>query len=627
VRIARHTKGSLPGGCGTTTTNFTNSTPVVIPTGPAVVTSTVVVSGAGSYLYDLNVTTFIQHTFSADLDITITSPAGTVVTLTTDNGGSNDDVFNGTVWDDQADPGGQVPYTADEGLVTDHTYANLTLASPLVPEEALGAFNGEDPNGTWTITISDDLAGDGGSLNSWSLAVTTLPSAPTITTVPTATNATPVVIPTGPAVVTSTIVVSGAATALLDVKATTFIQHTFSADLDITITSPAGTVVTLTTDNGGSNDDVFNGTVWDDKADPGGQVPYTADEGLVTDHTYANLTLASPLVPEEAMSAFVGEDPNGTWTITISDDLAGDGGSLNSWSLDIRTFTCAVAASADLQITKTDGVTSVTAGGSAIYTITATNAGPSAASPATVTDTFPAACTSVSYTSTAAGGATGNTASGTGSINDAALSLPAGSSVTYTATCSISAAASGTLDNTATISSAVTDPTPANNSATDSDTITAAAAMADLSLTKVLTTAGAIHVGDNVTYALTVTNNGPANATGVTVTDTLPAGLTYVSNSCGATFASPTLTWNVGNLAVSASATCNLTATVNQAGVIINAASASGNETDPTPANNAATAAVTTVAEVPTLDGLGLAALAILLAVSAAFALRRKRRT
>jgi uncharacterized repeat protein (TIGR01451 family) len=617
---------ATPSGCGQTTTNFTQSTPVVIPTGPAVVTSTIVVSGADPYLYDLDVLTHIQHTFSADLDITITSPAGTVVTLTTDNGAGNDDVFNGTLWDDDANPGGQVPYTTNDGLVTDQLYANLTVATPLVPEEALGAFVGEDPNGTWTLTISDDLAGDGGSLNDWSLAVTTFPSAPIVATVPTATNSTPVVIPTGPAVVTSTIVVSGAGTSILDVNATTFIQHTFSADLDVTITSPSGTVVTLTTDNGAGNDDVFNGTVWDDSANPGGQVPYTTNNGLVTDQLYANLTLASPLVPEEAMAAFIGEDPNGTWTLTISDDLAGDGGSLNSWSLDIKTFTCAVAASADLSITKTDGAASVTPGGTTTYTITASNAGPSAASPATVTDTFPAACTSVSYTSTATGGATGNTAAGSGNLNDTALNLPAGSSVTNTATCSINPGATGTLANTATISSAVSDPNPANNSATDTDTF---AASADLSLTKTLTTSGVIHVGDNVVFALTVTNSGPGNATGVVVTDTLPAGLTYVSNSCGATFASPTLTWNVGALAASASATCNLTATVNQAGPVVNSASATGNESDPTPANNATTATVTVAgvaAVVPTLDTLGLAALAILLAASAAFALRRRRR-
>ena len=48
----------------------------------------------------------------------------------------------------------------NDGLVTDHVYVNNTLASPLVPEEALGAFIGENPNGTWTLTVSDDEADD-----------------------------------------------------------------------------------------------------------------------------------------------------------------------------------------------------------------------------------------------------------------------------------------------------------------------------------------------------------------------------------------------------------------------------------------------------------------------------------
>jgi subtilisin-like proprotein convertase family protein len=331
-----------PANCTPTTTNFANNTPLAIPTGPAVVSNTIVVSGVGPFLWDLDLTTNLTHTFSADLDITLMSPAGTVVTLTTDNGAGNDNNFNGTLWDDDANPAGQVPYTTNNGMATDHAYVNLTTATPLVPEEAMAAFIGEDPNGTWTITISDDLAGDGGSLT-WSIDVTTFPSAPTNTTASFSNN-TPVAIPTGPAVVTSTIVVSGAGTTLCDVNVTTALSHTFAADLDVTVMSPAGTVVTLTTDNGAGNDDVFNGTVWDDDANPAGQVPYVTNSGLVTDHPYVNLTLASPLVPEEALGAFIGEDPNGTWTITISDDLAGtDGGTLSSWSLDITTCTCAVA--------------------------------------------------------------------------------------------------------------------------------------------------------------------------------------------------------------------------------------------------------------------------------------------
>ena len=332
-----------PGPCVCTPQTFTNTTPLGIPTGPAVVTSTLTVTGAGPVLADVNLTTFITHTFAADLDITITSPAGTVVTLTTDNGAGNDNVFNGTVWDDDANPAGQVPYVTNNGLVTDHAYANLTVASPLVPEEVLAAFIGEDPNGTWTVTISDDLAGDGGSLDSWTLNLCTLPAAPAGTTT-SFTNNTPVGIPTGPAVVTSTLIVTGAGAQIGKVTLLTNLTHTFAADLDITITSPAGTVVTLTTDNGAGNDNVFNGTLWDDDANPAGQVPYVTNSGLVTDHPYVNLTVASPLVPEEALAAFIGEDPNGTWTVTISDDLAGDGGSLDSWTLNITTITCETAA-------------------------------------------------------------------------------------------------------------------------------------------------------------------------------------------------------------------------------------------------------------------------------------------
>ena len=131
----------------------------------------------------------------------------------------------------------------------------------------------------------------------------------------------------------------------------------------------------------------------------------------------------------------------------------------------------AAPPSADLAITKTDGVASVNAGGSTTYTITASNAGPDAATGATVADTFPAACTSVSWTCAGAGGGT-CTANGSGNINDS-VNLPSGGSVTYTATCAVSSGASGSLINTATVTApaGTTDPTPGNNSATDTDTI------------------------------------------------------------------------------------------------------------------------------------------------------------
>jgi subtilisin-like proprotein convertase family protein/MFS family permease len=323
-------------GCGKSKATFASTAPVAVADA-GVVTSTITVAGAGNFLSDVDVTTFLQHTFGSDIDMTLTSPAGTVVTLTTDNGYQWDNVFNGTVWDDSADPGGQVPYTANDGLATDHAYGDLITASSLVPEEAFAAFNGEDPNGNWTLTVSDDTVGDGGWLNKWSLDLATFTSAPAISS-SAFTDNTPVTVPDGAAsVVTSTITVAGAGNYLSDVDATTFLQHSFASDIDMTLTSPAGTVVTLTTDSGAGADDVFNGTVWDDSADPGGQVPYTSDDGLASDHLYVNQTTATPLVPEEAMGAFIGENPNGIWTLTVSDDTSYDGGTLNRWSLDLDT--------------------------------------------------------------------------------------------------------------------------------------------------------------------------------------------------------------------------------------------------------------------------------------------------
>ena len=103
---------------------------------------------------------------------------------------------------------------------------------------------------------------------------------------------------------------------------------------------------------------------------------------------------------------------------------------------------------ADLSITKTDGVTTAVAGGSITYTITASNAGPDSVVGATVADTFPAALTAT-WTCVGAGGGT-CTAAGAGNINDT-VNLPAGGSVTYTASASLSASATGTLVNTATV--------------------------------------------------------------------------------------------------------------------------------------------------------------------------------
>ena len=303
-------------GATVTTTNFTNTTVMPIPDtpGPAI-NSTIVVSGVGTKLWDLDLTTFITHTYCADLDITLTSPAGTLIKVTTDNGGSNDDVFNGTTFDDSA----VIP-------VTDKAYVDHVLATPLVPEGHFARLRGEDPNGTWTLTIKDDRASNVGVLNYWWFDITTIDALPFGPTVHGA-STTALAIPDAPnPALVSTLVVSGASSPITDVDLTLAITHTNNSDLDVHLTSPSGTVVSITTGNGGSNDDVFNGTKFDDSA-----------VETASDHLYANLTVVTPLVPEGALARFIGEDPNGTWTLTIQDELPTNTGTLHSWSLDIAT--------------------------------------------------------------------------------------------------------------------------------------------------------------------------------------------------------------------------------------------------------------------------------------------------
>ncbi len=123
---------------------------------------------------------------------------------------------------------------------------------------------------------------------------------------------------------------------------------------------------------------------------------------------------------------------------------------------------------ADVSITKTNGAASTVAGSGVTYTITVANAGPANASGATVSDTFPASLSGVTWTCVGAVGGTCPTA-GAGNIN-VIVNLPAGGSVTFTATGTLNAAATGNLSNTATVSG-TNDPNPDNNSATDTDTI------------------------------------------------------------------------------------------------------------------------------------------------------------
>jgi uncharacterized repeat protein (TIGR01451 family) len=85
----------------------------------------------------------------------------------------------------------------------------------------------------------------------------------------------------------------------------------------------------------------------------------------------------------------------------------------------------------------------------------------------------------------------------------------------------------------------------------------------DLEVTKAVDNAN-VKSGDTVKYTVTVTNKGPDTATGVEVTDQLPAGMTYKAPNTASqgTYTNTTGIWVVGTLAKDAKATLTLDATV-----------------------------------------------------------------
>lgn len=112
---------------------------------------------------------------------------------------------------------------------------------------------------------------------------------------------------------------------------------------------------------------------------------------------------------------------------------------------------------------------------------------------------------------------------------------------------------------------------------------------ADLGLTK--TAPDGVVNGGSYRYVLAASNAGPDNATGVTVTDTLPAGVSFGASTCGATASGQTVTWPIGALANGGSASCTLTVsrTSLTCSSVVSTATISGAQPDPIPANNTAT--------------------------------------
>ena len=249
-----------------------------------------------------------------------------------------------------------------------------------------------------------------------------------------------------------------------------------------------------------------------------------------------------------------------------------------------------VVPAADLSIAKTDSPDPVTVGKDLSYSLLVSNHGPQDAAGVSVTDALPAGATLVSSSTTV------GSCSGTATVTCDLGTLANGASATVTIV--VRPGSAGQLSNTATVSSTTVDPVAGNDSSTTTTTVSPLEA--DLSIAKT-DSPDPVTVGSPLTWTLAVANHGPDAAAGVTVTDVLPAGATFVSSSTtvGSCSGTATVTCDLGALANGAGATVTIVVTPGSAGQLSNTATVSSTTDDPVAGNNSSTVSTTVNPQMP----------------------------
>jgi uncharacterized repeat protein (TIGR01451 family) len=273
---------------------------------------------------------------------------------------------------------------------------------------------------------------------------------------------------------------------------------------------------------------------------------------------------------------------------------------LVSWSAAAVQSLSSASASVEVSVAQ---MQPVAAGANFDYVIHVNNEGPDDAASVTLTFPLPAGVTFQSDSIPAGWLCTAPSTGSGGTINCTAATLPPGSA-TFTITASTPPTAAGTYSTTASITSATPDPN-SNDNTFDVDVLVTP--VTDFTVT-VAGNPNPVIAGSNLTWTVVTTNLGPSTATAASVSIPLPAPTTFVALT-------PPAGWNCSTPIPGASGTitCSLSAPMNPAAqatftVVSNVpASIAGGTTltttvsvsaatDTTPANDSASASVTTSA-------------------------------
>lgn len=265
--------------------------------------------------------------------------------------------------------------------------------------------------------------------------------------------------------------------------------------------------------------DGWTGIGWDcthDDASVGGDLvcTYAADlaVGAPTPALVITATVAADVAPPDQVVNVV----------SITETTTFDPNDLN----DEASATGTPGTSADISLDKAS-TGELVAGREAVYRFRVDNAGPSdAAATVHIVDDLPVGLTFVSSTSIEGDWTcTPDDPDGTAFTCDLTGPLAAGAFATVDVTVLVASDVTDPIENTATVSSPTDDPFPGNNTDTDNSEFDA---VADLGITK--SSPGTAVAGTALTWTLLVTNEGPSDSQPtITVTDVLPAGVTFTS--------------------------------------------------------------------------------------------------
>ena len=275
-----------------------------------------------------------------------------------------------------------------------------------------------------------------------------------------------------------------------------------------------------------------------------------------------------------------------TVTSAVADPVSGD----NATSEDTD-----IIPSADLNITKSDDADPALVGDVLTYTVTVLNQGVSAATNVVVTDVLPSG---VAFVSATPGQGSCSESSGTITCPLGAMAALASVDIVIVVTPGVSTG-NTTITNNASVVADQADPDVSDDSVSEDTDIDS---KTDLALTKTAAP-DPVLAGNALTYTLTVTNNGPSDSTGSTVTDALPSGVSFNAgaSSPGCSEAGGTVTCAVGAVATGGfsvlTVVVDLDSSLADGSTLTNNATVAANEADTVAANDSDNTTVTVDAQ------------------------------